>query len=126
MVVRCGVQWNQLYGTIQGSGLLGEFKHNSPYLLGDKPAQLVIVRTPNDSSREREPDQNLERRRNQYGFWLPQGLGTDYSTFARQIDKCKQRFDRIEDAFHENEDLNKIWAERVSYIVQRQGRLVVE
>ncbi|OJJ84396.1 uncharacterized protein ASPGLDRAFT_58090 [Aspergillus glaucus CBS 516.65] len=49
-----------------------------------------------------------------FGFWLPHGLeGTDNVRFAAQVHQCKERFNKIEEAFREVEGVprEKLWLE---------------
>ncbi|KAL1970535.1 hypothetical protein VTN77DRAFT_4179 [Rasamsonia byssochlamydoides] len=99
MIVRssAGGDLDKLFETIRISGFLGD---QNPHDREGPPLQ--------------SDGNSVDPTQNHLGFWLPHGLDADdEEKFVTQLRQCKQRFNRIEEAFRETEGIprEKLWLE---------------
>lgn len=117
MIVRSGVQLDKLFDTIEASGFLGAFHHEQRQLFNENLTPLLITQNPSENRGQLSADGSVDPNRNQFGFWLPHGLGSDggqyAARFSHRLRECKNRFNDVEAAFRKAEGLSqdKVWLE---------------
>ncbi|OJJ46469.1 hypothetical protein ASPZODRAFT_2129488 [Penicilliopsis zonata CBS 506.65] len=125
MIVRSGVDLERLFDTIQACGFLGDC---SPEELQEFKQEYPDARiTHNPRDREAQPGLDPASE-HVFGFWLPHGLASDdEDLFGQQLAGCLGRFNDIEKAFRDTEDISpdQLWLEReqIEFFGQREDLL---
>lgn len=122
MIVRSGTNLPELFETIHTSRFLGECQNKQIEMFKEmNPGAMKIVQSPRDREGEGA------RKGQPFGFWLPHGLTPDDETFAGQIRKCLERFNKFEQGFRESENIpmDRLWleVEQVKFFEQNPGLL---
>lgn len=107
MIVRSGTDLFAILNVIHDSRMLGTLflyglEHEcTPALNSD----AKITRNEPECEAEVDTDGNIPPQQTPFGFWLPHGLSTDEEVASAQIRQRLQRFNDIERAFCEVEEL---------------------